>query len=88
MCQSVAPDLHQVLLAVDAHHVVAEPHQRLGHGAAEAAQADDDHAVARRKGELFCKNPTQQLDAAFKNVRERAQRILPAPNRVVDRIRA
>jgi hypothetical protein len=43
--QAVGPQLHRQLVAVDAHHVVAQADQRLRHRAAKAAQADDDHAV-------------------------------------------
>nr|GEU28221.1 hypothetical protein [Tanacetum cinerariifolium] len=46
--QPVGPSLHQVRVAVDAHDVVAEAHQRVRDRTAKASQADDDHAHQRR----------------------------------------
>ena len=46
MGEPVRPGLHQLGVLVDAEHVVPEPDQRFGDGAAEAAEADDDDAVA------------------------------------------
>ena len=48
--QPVGPLGHPRLVVVDGQHLVPEPDQRLGDGAAEAAEPDDEHGVVAQLG--------------------------------------
>ena len=50
-----ARTVHRLGITIDAHHVVPQLHQGVGHGTAKAPQTDHDHTVTLREGELLCK---------------------------------
>ncbi|MNQ96530.1 hypothetical protein D3C85_1121380 [compost metagenome] len=76
--QEISPVMDRLSIPVDAHDVMAQPHQRLGHRTAEATEADHHNAIAFGKRKLLRKQKfSQQLDAPLDS--DRACGARPGP---------